>query len=72
MRVKLHTLMAGPDGVNPPGSVIEVADAVGRELILNNQAERVDVIPARRRSAIERAAIVPTETTSADVGEPAA
>jgi len=29
MRVRMVTLAAGPDGVAPPGSEIDVADAVG-------------------------------------------
>lgn len=29
MKVRMVTLAAGPDGVTPPGSEIDVADAVG-------------------------------------------
>lgn len=49
MRVKLATLMAGPDGVYAAGSVIEVNDAVGRQLIAGNGATRVDEPRARAR-----------------------
>lgn len=40
-KVRLRTLMAGPDGVFAPGSVIELTDAAARHLLETGQAGRV-------------------------------
>jgi hypothetical protein len=62
MRVRLKTLMAGPEGVFPIGSVIDAGDEEAEALIAGGFAERYDrpvepvvVEPA----AVETAAIEP-------------
>ena len=45
MRVRLNTLMAGPQGVHQRGAEIEVPPEVGEALLLQG-AERADVAPA--------------------------
>ena len=43
MRIRLNTLMAGPQGVHQRGAEIEVSPEVG-EALLRNGAECVDVV----------------------------
>ncbi len=45
MRIRLNTLMAGPQGVHQRGAEIEVPSEVG-EALLRNGAECVDDVPA--------------------------
>ncbi len=45
MRIRLNTLMAGPQGVYQRGAEIEVPPDVGEALLLQG-AERADVAPA--------------------------
>ena len=56
MKVRLKTLMAGPDGVFPPGSVIEVSLEESRSLIAGGFGEPVhapSVTPAAETATIE-------------------
>lgn len=61
MKVRLKTLMAGPEGVHPPGSVIEASNEEAEILIAGGYAESVS--PAEQQPAetsqVETAAIDP-------------
>ena len=62
MKIRLITLMAGPEGVFPPGSVIEVSPEEARALIAGGYAEPVPHLAAAPKvepSAIETAAVQP-------------
>jgi hypothetical protein len=62
MKIRLKTLMAGPDGVFPPGSVIEVSPEEARALIAGGYAESVPrpaVAPKAEPPAVETAAVQP-------------
>jgi hypothetical protein len=62
MKVRLKTLMAGPDGVFPPDSVIDAGDEEAEALIAGGFAEPVDcpVEPVvTGPAAVETAAIEP-------------
>ena len=43
MWIKLKTLMAGPEGVFLPGTVIELPEAQGAQLVDSGQAEEAPV-----------------------------
>ena len=56
MKVRLKTLMAGPDGVFPPGSVIEVSIEESRSLIAGGFAESLvapSVVAAAEAATVE-------------------
>ena len=57
MKVRLKTLMAGPDGVFPPGSVIDPPNDEAEALISAGYAERLERPP--ETAAAEAAAIDP-------------
>ena len=61
MKIRLITLMAGPEGVFPPGSVIEVSPEEARALIAGGYAEHVPpaALPKVEPSAVETAAVQP-------------
>lgn len=42
MRVKLNTIMAGPDGSHDAGSIVDLPDARARDLIARGFAVAVD------------------------------
>ena len=57
MKLRLKTLMAGPDGVFPPGSVIDPPDDEAEALISAGYAERLE--PPLETGGVEVAAIIP-------------
>jgi len=57
MKIRLKTLMAGPDGVFPPGSVIEVSPEEAQALIAGGYAERLERPP--EKAEVEVAAVEP-------------
>jgi hypothetical protein len=57
MKVRLKTLMAGPEGVFSPGAVIDAGTEEAEALIAGGYAERVD--PPVQPAAVETAAIEP-------------
>ena len=59
MRIRLNTLMAGPQGVHQRGAEIEVPPEVG-EVLLRNGAECVDEVAAVAWPVADRA----TETAT--------
>jgi hypothetical protein len=62
MKIRLKTLMAGPEGVFPPGSVIEVSPEEARALIAGGYAEAVPRPAAQEKDelpAVETAAVQP-------------
>ena len=62
MKIRLITLMAGPEGVFPPGSVIEVSPEEARALIAGGYAEPVPrpaAAPKVEPPAVETAAVQP-------------
>ncbi len=62
MKIRLKTLMAGPEGVFPPGSVIEVSSEEARALIAGGYAEPVpnpDAPQAPELPVVETAALEP-------------
>jgi hypothetical protein len=62
MKIRLKTLMAGPDGVATPGSVIEASDDEARMLIDGGFAEAVQRVAGSAHaetSAVETAAFEP-------------
>ncbi len=62
MKIRLITLMAGPEGVFPPGSVIEVSPEEARALVAGGYAEPVlrTAAPAKAEPpAVETAAVQP-------------
>ncbi len=62
MKIRLKTLMAGPEGVFPPASVIETSDDEARALIAGGFAEPVHRSPGSApadASAVETAAFEP-------------
>jgi hypothetical protein len=50
MRIKMLTLAAGPDGVFQPGDERDVADAVGKALVLARSAVCLDPTPTAEAS----------------------
>lgn len=63
MRVKMLTLSAGPDGVFPAGSIREVSDRVGAEMIAGRYAEMVEAGRVQPESATAdppEAAVLPS------------
>ena len=67
MRIKLHTIMAGPAGTLSPGEH-EVADAVGLVLCASGFATSLEhgKPPAKRTPVIESAAIESAERAVID------
>jgi len=63
MKVRLKTLMAGPEGVFLPGSVIEVSSEEARALIAGGFAE-----PAEQPGKPEAADPAPFETAAVEPG----
>ena len=62
MKIRLKTLMAGPEGVFPPGSVIEVSPEEARTLIAGGFAEQVEQLgkpQAAEPAPVETAAVEP-------------
>jgi hypothetical protein len=62
LKVQLKTLMVGPEGVFPPGSMIEVSPEEARALIAGRFAEsvpRAAAPPKDELPAVETAAIQP-------------
>ncbi len=62
MKIRLITLMAGPAGVFPPGSVLEVSPEEARALIAGGYAEPVPrpaAAPKVEPPAVETATIQP-------------
>lgn len=60
MKVKLKTIMAGPEGTAQPGQVVDVPEGEARYLVETNQAEAVDPMkPVRKGTAIETAEKIP-------------
>ena len=62
MRVRLKTLMAGPEGVFLPGSVIEVSPEEANALIAGGFAEQVEQsgkTEATEPAPVETAAVEP-------------
>ncbi len=57
MKIRLKTLMAGPEGVFPPGSVIEDSAEEAEMLIAGGFAEPLDAAPVMPE--VETAAIEP-------------
>ena len=56
MKIRLKTLMAGPEGVFPPGSVIEVSLEESRSLIAGGFGEPVEaptVAPAAETASLD-------------------
>lgn len=45
MKVRMKTLMAGPDGIVRPGEIADVTSKVGKELLDTGQAESPDKKP---------------------------
>ena len=58
MRVKLLSTMAGPDGVNHPGDIVDLPEEEARQLIDNGQADDASGIP---EPVVERAVDIPAE-----------
>lgn len=56
-KVKLKTIMMGPNIRVMPGEIIDVDDATGRQLIALKSADLIKIIP----EGIETAMIQPTE-----------
>lgn len=55
MKIKLHTVMAGPDGVRQPGEH-EVGEEQGTDLVLSGHAVRLDgPVPAPIETAVDAA-----------------
>lgn len=50
MKIKMFTLMAGPQGVRKPGEVYTVPDEEGRALIAGGYAESVKAEPVKSAS----------------------
>ena len=65
MRIKLRTLLAGPDGVVKRGEIIDVSADVAEALIAGRYAWPVDKAPV-----IETAAIEPEESAMRKRGRP--
>ena len=63
MKIRLITLMAGPEGVFPPGSVIEVSPEEARALIAGGYAE-----PVPRQAAPPKDELPPVETAAVQPG----
>ncbi len=63
MKIRLITLMAGPEGVFPPGSVIEVSPEEARALIAGGFAE-----PVNRPTGSAAAESPPVETAAFEPG----
>ena len=63
MKIRLITLMAGPEGVFPPGSVIEVSPEEARALIAGGYAE-----PVPRPAAPPKDELPPVETAAVRPG----
>lgn len=61
MRVKLVTLMSGPDGTHAPGTELEMPDRQARELIAGNYATEV-----KRRRPETSALLVPEAAVTAE------
>jgi hypothetical protein len=62
MKIRLKTLMAGPEGVFPPGSVIEVSPEESKALISGGYAEAVPrpaTQPKDEPPPVETAAVQP-------------
>lgn len=62
MKIRLITLMAGPEGVFPPGSVIEVSPEEARALVAGGYAEplpRPAAPPKEEPSTVETATVQP-------------
>ncbi len=62
MKIRLKTLMAGPDGVFLPGSVIEVSPEEARALFAGGYAEPVPrpaALPKEEPPTVETAAVQP-------------
>jgi hypothetical protein len=57
MKIRRKTLMAGPEGVFPPGAVIDAGFEEAEALVAGGFAERVD--PPTQPAPVETAAIEP-------------
>ena len=66
MKVKLKTIMAGPNGCHSAGSIVDVPEGEARYLVETNQAEAVDAIKQKRGVAIETAENVPDGESASD------
>jgi hypothetical protein len=63
MKIRLKSLMAGPEGVFAPGSVIEVSPEEARALIAGGHAE-----PVLRQAAPPKDESPPVETAAVHPG----
>ena len=63
MRIKLHTLMAGPNGVHEPGSIIDVSEETGLALIAGRAGAQIIAVP--QKIAPEKTVVDPPENTAA-------
>jgi hypothetical protein len=64
MKVKMKTLMSGPDGNASPGSIVEVSKEEGRQLIDSGSAEKIKLSAETKKNTEEppeMAAIEPEE-----------
>lgn len=62
MKVKLLTLMAGPDGTYNAGQIIDMTEAQAKELIQGGYAVACEM-PVKKAVVIETATVQPPETT---------
>lgn len=66
MKIRLLTILAGPDGCKTPGEIIDVSPSVGNSLIAVRSGEAVDDLPAgtvqvEKAVEVETAMIEPEE-----------
>ncbi len=62
MKLKLLTLMAGPDGTYNAGQIIDMTEAQAKELIQGGYAVACEM-PVKKAVVIETATVQPPETT---------
>lgn len=65
MKVRLHTLMAGPDGVSQPGTVLDVPQAEAVRLAATGAASLMEPPQVEKR---EQAAVTAPEVRDAEAG----
>lgn len=62
MKLKLLTLMAGPDGTYNAGQIVDMTEAQAKELIQGGYAVACEM-PVKKAVVIETATVQPPETT---------
>ncbi len=68
MKIKTTTLAAGPKGITPADTEMEVSEEIGRAMIASGSAVAVETREDSRAASAETASLGGEETTATNIG----